>query len=198
MPPKNLKKRKRCEHPKIEAWTKIASTTTQIAKFTQQVVQYTALLKQIIDVTRHDKECPENTWELQILSETLEKDIYDYIQKWLEDLLQLSKDIIQTRDDALKKLRTIDVLDDQALKNAALVLAETEFQCGTIETTVHKWNKIVRHSDKSSIIDHTQTWIRRWLKQWKQTNTQLERAQHMFICQVNNPFIQEVFVNKKD
>ena len=193
MPPKRRleKKRKRHEHPKVERWFKISALATQIGKLTKQVVQYRALLKQIIDITRHDQEHPENTWAPQTLSKTLEKDIYDFIQTWLKDVQQNSKDIQQTRDSALKTLRTVDVLDDQALKSTALVLAETEFQCVAMEQIAHRWNKIVRHDDDSSVIEHTQQWILRWLKQWNHTNTQLVHTQKFFDDELNNSVLKD-------
>ena len=194
MPPKKRrveKKRKRREHPKVEAWSKIATLATQITKCTQQIVQYKALLKQIIDTTCHDKECPENIWETQELSETLENDIKDYINNWLKDVLQNSSNIKQTRDDALKTLRTIDVLDDQALKAAALILAETEFQCEAMEQLIHKWNKIVRYNETTTVQKHTDAWLIRWLKQWNHTRGQLERLRQFFTKELNNPFIKD-------
>ena len=59
MPPKKRRKR---EHPVVEHWQAIASLATNIAKLTQQEHQFSALLKQVAELTEHEAAHPEKRW----------------------------------------------------------------------------------------------------------------------------------------
>ena len=77
----------------------------------------------------------------------------------------------QGRDQALKALRGVDVLDDDALKSSAQYLTQSESTLDKLEHTLQKWAKIVRYESntKDSLQHHTERWLTRWLRQWQKT-----------------------------
>lgn len=183
MPPKNqfpTKKRKRREHPTVEAWSNIATLAAKITKLTQQQVQFKLLLKQIIDLTQHDIEHPENQWETKTDGETIPEDIQQYINEWLKMLAENNKNFVDARDKALQTFRNIDLLDDEALKRAAVTLAETEATIQQIEQLQNKWNRIVRLTNNDDVLTHTEKWIHRFRKQWTQTHTKIRQVKEQF------------------
>ena len=165
MPPK--KKRRMREHPRVEQWMTISTVSQDIARLTKQQQQYIALLLQISELTQHNLNVPDNPWTGEQVDF---KDITDYILSWLDDFDVNQLETKQQRDNALTDLKNSDVTDDNALKRLAAALTEAEIHLKMMDTFAVKWKKIVRF-EKGSLREHTEIWLKRWLKQWESTTT---------------------------
>ena len=166
MPPK--KKRRKREHPHVEQWMNISTLSTTIAQLTKQQQQYIALLLQISDLTQHDQFVPDNPWTGEKVDF---KDVTEYVLSWLDEFDTNLVEYTQQRDNALTDLRNSDVSDDNSLKNLAAELTEAEIRLKMMEGFSIKWKKIVRYDKKIPLREHTDTWLKRWLRQWENTNT---------------------------
>lgn len=195
MPPKKrrLTKRKR-EHPKVEQWLAINSLATAIAKLTQQEQQYIALLKQVSDLSAHEAAHPEKQWfmpEFEFNDDNMQ-DITSYIQQWLKEILEHKAIVEQTRNDAIDQLRKVDVLDNDALKGAALTLTETETQLAALQGIEHRWAKIVRQVEGEDLEAHTQQWLKRWLTQWQKISQTMAQRVAQFQETLKGPLLTDV------
>lgn len=193
MPPKRrrLEKRKR-DPPKVEQYMAVAHLASAIAKLAQQEYQFVALLRQVADLTEHETTMPEKQWFHPgfEFSEDISKDIFDYVQRWLRKIVEHTKTVQGTRDTALVDLRKVDVLDNDSLKNAALHLTEAEAQCTTIQAVQARWAKIVRHEEGKDLQEHTATWLKRWLTQWKKLDTTMQQRVMQLQDALKAPFLQ--------
>lgn len=167
MPPK-AKKRQAKE---VEQWTAVSAIAASLAKISRQKHQFHALLKQVADVTAHDYLEPEKPWCAKDFEFTDQSDIQGYVMGWLNTFLEELQKQRQGRDQALKALRGVDVLDDDALKSSAQYLTQSESTLDKLEHTLQKWAKIVRYesNSKDSLHNHTERWLTRWLRQWQKT-----------------------------
>jgi len=195
MPPKKrrLTKRKR-EHPKVEQWLAINSLATAIAKLTQQEQQYIALLKQVSDLSAHEAAHPEKQWfmpEFEFNDDNMQ-DITSYIQQWLKEILEHKAIVEQTRNDAIDQLRKVDVLDNDALKGAALTLTENETQLAALQGIEHRWAKIVRQVEGEDLEAHTQQWLKRWLTQWQKISQTMAQRVAQFQETLKGPLLTDV------
>jgi len=140
----------------------------EIDKFKVQVNQYNALLKQVLEMT--DQPSVEFVY-----TDDSAKNVMDAVMTWLESMQTAKQSTTTVRDEALQTLRTVDILDDEALKGAALLLTEAETRLVTLEGVEHRWGRIVRHTAKSSAIsEHTREWFVRFWRQWSKTNHIIE------------------------
>lgn len=167
------KRKKRKQHPKVQKYMAMTTLATALAKLTQQEQQYIALLKQVCDVTEHDAAHPEKQWFTPgfTFHEAVMAEISSYIQQWLSEIVQNGKDIEANRDESIAQLRKVDVLDNEALKHAALSLTEYETHHAVMQQIQSRWAKIVRYKTGTDIQAHTQEWLKRWLAQWKKLHT---------------------------
>lgn len=173
MPPK--KKRRKREHPHVEQWMNISTLSTTIAQLTKQQQQYIALLLQISDLTQHDQLIPDSPWTGEKVDF---KDVTEYVLSWLDEFDTNLVECKLQRDNALTDLRNSDTSDDNSLKKLAAELTETEIRLKMMESFSIKWKKIVRYDKKTSLREHTGTWLTRWLRQWENTNsTKSQRLQ---------------------
>ena len=165
MPPK--KKRRIREHPHVEQWMAISTLSQDIARITKKQQQYIALLLQISELTQHNQNIPDNPWTGEHIDF---KDVTDYILSWLDDFDVNQLECKQQRDNALIDLKKSDISDDNALKMLAAALTEAEINLKMMDNFAVKWKKIVRY-EKGSLREHTEKWLKRWLKLWESTNT---------------------------
>lgn len=197
MPPKKrrLERRKR-EHPKVEQWLAINSLAAGMAKLTQQEQQYIALLKQVSDLSAHESAHPEKQWftpEFEFNDDSMQ-DIKGYIQQWLKEILEHKAIVERTRNDAIDQLRKVDVLDNDALKGAALTLTEAETQLAALQGIEHRWAKIVRQVEGEDLEAHTQKWLNRWLAQWQKISQTMSQRVAQFQETLKGPLLTDVLV----
>jgi len=167
MPPK--KKRRKLEHPHVEQWMTVSKLAQDIARLTKQQQQYIALLLQISELTQHNMNVPDNPWTGEQIDF---KDVTDYILSWLDDFDGNQLECKQQRNNALTDLRNSDVSDDNSLSRSAAILTEAEINLKMMDNFAVKWEKIVRYEKQPcSLREHTDKWLKRWLKQWESTNT---------------------------
>ena len=173
----SMKKRKRDESPEdIEVVTlqKIAHIAKDLARLTNLQNQYKALVKQILEITEQP-----NT-AVTLTEENITQIIQNIIT-WLQNIDEIREAGCNTRNEALKTLRTIDVLDDDALKGAALILTESETRLATIGGIEHRFYRIVRYKSKTETIEkHTKEWLKRFFAQWDKTNKTIQSRQQQF------------------
>lgn len=168
MPPKKkLKLEVKKEDPEYLSLQKVSMIAKDLARLIKQRNQYKALIGQILDITEQRGTVvtlePENTQ--QILKKILE---------WLQNIDSIKEKSSDLRDESLKTLRTVDVLDDDALKGAALILTETETRLAKIDGIEHRFRRIVRYkSSTETISKHTTSWLKRFFFQWAKTNKDL-------------------------
>ena len=189
------KKRKKRDHPKVENYLAMASLSSALAKITQQEQQFIALLKQVCEITEHDAAHPEKQWftpDFEFHSAVI-AEISSYIQQWLSEIVQKADDIQANRDQALSHLRQVDVLDNDALKGAALTLTEYETQYAVIQQIRGRWAKIVRHKPGTDIQKHTQEWLKRWLAQWKKIHQTLTQRVSQLKEVLKSPLFKEEY-----
>jgi hypothetical protein len=204
MPPKKKQKinteRQQRDHPIVEQWKAVATLASNITKYVQQQQQYIALLRQIAQLTEHEAANPENPWFSPnfIYDDEKAKEIEQYIEEWLGDIIDHHKSVKNSQSNALGTLRKVDILDDEALKQAALTLTESETHITALEMIIHKWQKIVRFKNGPDIQKHTQSWIKRWLSQWKKIDDILKKRVTQFLEVLKVPLIHETLDMAKD
>jgi hypothetical protein len=167
--PKSVKRQKR-EHPAVEHWLRLANIAQSVAASTKQQQQYIALLMQISELTQHDANAPTNPWTGEQVDF---EDVRNYILGWLDDFDENSKAAAKIRDTALQSLRSADTQNDDELKAAAVLLTEAEFNIKNLENFTKRWYRIVRYESGQQVDmrEHTDTWLKRWLRQWETTNS---------------------------
>lgn len=167
-------KRPKREHPEVSAYQSISAITKDIAKIKKQEYQFLALIQQVFEMT-------DQVHINFIYSKENAQKVLDKSMEWLQILQEAKKSNSATRDESLKTLRSVDVLDDDALKGAALILTETETRLAAIEGVENRWQRIVRHTSKSKTIEeHTKEWFLRFWRQWDKTHTVLKERLAMF------------------
>lgn len=201
MPPKRrrLARRKR-EHPKVEQWLALNSLAAGMAKLTQQEQQFIALLKQVSDLSAHEAAHPEKQWftpDFEFNEDSMQ-DISTYIQQWLKEILEHKAIVERTRNDAIDQLRKVDVLDNDALKGAALSLTEAETQLAALQAIEHKWAKIVRQVEGEDLQTHTQKWLKRWLAQWQKISQTIAQRVAQFQETLKGPLLADVLAGLQD
>jgi len=175
----STKKRKRDERQQrvdteVLALEKISHVAKDLARLTNLKNQYKALVKQILEIT----EQPDTVVTLTDENTT---QIVQNITKWLQNINEIREASSNTRNEALKTLRTIDVLDDDALKGAALILTESETRLATLEGIEHRFYRVVRYKSTTTTIEkHTKEWLKRFLAQWAKTNKTIQSRQKQF------------------
>ena len=96
------------------------------------------------------------------------------ISEWLHNIDLIKEKSSLLRDESLKTLRGVDILDDDALKGAALILTETETRLAALEGIEHRFKRIVRYKSSTEAIGtHTSSWLKRFFFQWTRTNKDL-------------------------
>ncbi len=191
MPPKKRRKR---DHPKVEQYMAVATLSSALAKLAQQEQQYVALLRQVAGLTEHEAAHPEKQWfapEFEFAEDTAQ-DVSEYVQQWLKEISELGVAIQERRDDSIAELRKVDVLDNDALKNAALSLTECETQLNTIQNILSRWSKIVRHKKGTDLQKHTKKWIERWLTQWRKTHASTQKLLIQFRESLDAPLLRDI------
>lgn len=178
--PKSVKRQKR-EHPAVEHWLRLANIAQSVAASTKQQQQYIALLMQISELTQHDANAPTNPWTGEQVDF---EDVRNYILGWLDDFDENSKAAAKIRDTALQSLRTADTQNDDELKAAAVLLTEAEFNITNLENFQKRWYRIVRYEPslqaQVGMREHTDTWLKRWLRQWESTNSSKSKLVEQF------------------
>lgn len=171
----------------------VAQLATILANLTKQEQQYIALLKQVADVTEHEARVPEKQWFIPTFaySEDQASDILDYVQRWLQTILEHSNGIREKRDRALGKMRQLDVLDNDSLKQAAMELTEAESQFAVIQQVQKRWSKIVRHEQDTGLQEHTAKWLKRWLVQWRKLNATTQKRLGQFRESLKAPLLHD-------
>ena len=201
MPPKRRRvARRKREHPKVEQWLALNSLAAGMAQLTRQEQQFIALLKQISDLSAHEAAHPEKQWftpEFEFHNDSMQ-DILGYIQQWLKEILEHKASVERTRNDALDQLRKVDVLDNDALKNAALTLTEAETQLAALLTIEHRWAKIVRQVEGQDLMVHTQKWLKRWLAQWHKISQTMSQRVAQFQETLKGPLLADVRAGLQD
>lgn len=163
MPPKKKQKREAL-HPSVIAFINVSVLSNDIAKLKKQENQYKALLKQVLEMT------DQTTVEFDYTEENI-KSIVNAVILWLENIQQVQETTSVTRDEALKALRTVDIMDDEALKGAALILTETETRLAALEGIEHRWGRVVRYKESSKPMKkHSREWLERFFRQWGKTH----------------------------
>jgi hypothetical protein len=187
MPPKRRKsrekpspvKRQKREHPTVEHWLCLANIAQSVAASTKQQQQYIALLLQISELTQHDVNAPTNPWT----GESVDfEDVRNYVLGWLDDFDENSKAAAKIRDTALQSLRSANTQNDDELKAAAVLLTEAEFNIKALENFTKRWQRIVRYklNENIGMREHTDTWLKRWLRQWETTNASKSQLVEQF------------------
>lgn len=201
MPPKRRRvERRKREHPKVEQWMALNSLSAGMMKLTQQEQQYIALLKQVADISSHEAAHPEKQWftpEFDFNQDSI-ADITGYITQWLKEILEHKAIVERARNDAIDQLRKVDVLDNDALKGAALSLTETETQLAALQTIEHRWAKIVRHVKGEDLELHTQKWLKRWLAQWQKISQTIRQRVTQFQETLKGPLLADVLVGLQE
>lgn len=186
-------KRKRV-HPKVKQYMAVAELARSLANLSKQEQQYIALLKQVADVSEHEARVPEKQWFIPTFeySEDQAGDINDYVQRWLQTIVEHSNIIQEKRDSALDKMRQVDVLDNDSLRQAALELTEAETQFAVIHQVQKRWSKIVRHEKEDGLQQHTTKWLKRWLAAWRKLHTTTSQRLAQFQEALKAPFLHDV------
>jgi len=164
-------KRQKREHPFVEHWLSLSNIAKAVAQETKQQHQYTALLMQVSEVTQHDSSVPDNKWSGEQVDF---EDVRNYVLSWIDDYDENLRHMTLSCESALATLKNADSQDDDALKAAAVQLTEAEMNLKKLDTFNSRWQRIVRYkpSLKTSLRDHTDKWLTRWLRQWETTNRQ--------------------------
>jgi len=176
--PTSVKRQKR-EHPTVEHWLRLSNIAQSVAASTRQQQQYIALLLQISELTQHDVSAPSNPWTGEQVDF---EDVRNYILGWLDDFDENSTTATKIRDTALQSLRAADTQNDEELKATAVLLTEAEFNIKNLENFTKRWQRIVRYDDKQKVgmREHTETWLKRWLRQWETTNASKSKLVNQF------------------
>ena len=166
--------RKKREDPQVLTYRKISHISTSLAKMTDQKNQYKALMKQILEITE------QSDMAVTLTDENTEN-IIKNIKKWLSSIDEIQSTSGKTRDEALKTLRTVDVLDDDALKGAALILTESETRLAALEGVLSRFKRIVRYKSTTKHIElHTSEWLKRFFSQWTKTHAAITQGHVQF------------------
>lgn len=169
-----VEKRQKREHPHVEVFTSISAITKDMAKIKKQEIQFKALLQQVFEMT-------DQVQINFVYSKENAVTVLDNSMKWLQTLQDAKESHSKTRDSSLKTLRDVDVLDDDALKGAALILTETETKLAAIEAIESRWKRIVRHTSTTKTIqDHTKNWFERFWRQWDKTDALIKERTARF------------------
>jgi|TARA_B110000858_G_scaffold145051_1_gene164719 hypothetical protein len=153
MPPKKKRKTTPSNH-----WSMLASISKSNATLSQQKEQYYALLQQVCTIVEKEWTGPEQS--------TI---ITKHVTDWINTVLQQQQSVLDLRNEALHSMRKTDVLEDDALKEAAAVLTEREFQLSAHKNVIDRFSRIVRYKE-GSLPQHTAHWLKRFFTQWKKTN----------------------------
>lgn len=188
---RRLERRKR-DHPKVEQYMALSHLASSLATLAKQEQQYIALLRQVAALTEHETTQPEKQWFIPEFeySDDVAGDILDYVDSWLQNIMEHSKIIEEKRDKALEGMRQADTLDNDSLKDAALQLTEHEAQFSIIQQVQIRWSKIVRHKDETDLQQHTSKWMKRWLAQWKKLNVTTQQRLNLFRESLKAPFLR--------
>lgn len=191
MPPKRrrLAPRKR-PPPKVEVWTAIQALATSMIKLSGQETQFIALLHQVADLTDHEAVHPEKQWfhGSFVFDDDVSKDIHGYVLEWVRDIVSRHSEVRQSRDASMETLRGVDVLDDEALKQAALSLTKSESKAATLDHLLSRWSRIVRF-EQGDLFEHTQKWLTRWLVKWKKLHQTLDARHVQFRKYYTSPIL---------
>jgi len=165
MPPKKRQKR---NPPEIHHYERLSCLAREMAKQKKQKYQYNMLLKQVYDLVAKKRDSADFTDEMM-------KNLLNDVQEWCRDLIQAKTQSILARDKAMKTIRQLDILDDDALKGAALMLSEEETRLAAIEGLQMRLYRIVRFKQSPIGIEkHIHEWLVRFLHQWKKTASAIE------------------------
>tara|TARA_B100000780_G_C21090553_1_gene439502 strand:- start:676 stop:1233 length:558 start_codon:yes stop_codon:yes gene_type:complete len=165
MPPKKRQKR---NPPEIDHYERLSFLAREMAKQKKQMYQYNMLLKQVYDLIGKKRDSADFTDEMM-------KNLLNGVQEWCRDLIQAKSQSTSARDKAMKTIRQLDILDDDALKGAALMLSEEETRLAAIEGLQLRFYRIVRFKQSPIGIEkHTHEWFVRFLRQWKKTASSIE------------------------
>ena len=170
MPPKKKPKlnvKKIEEDPEFISLQRVSMIAKDLARLIKQRNQYKALIAQLLDIT-------DQSGTVVTLEPKNTETILNKITEWLHNIDSIKEKSSLLRDESLKTLRGVDVLDDDALKGAALILTETETRLAALEGIEHRFKRIVRYkSSTESIGKHTSSWLKRFFFQWSKTNKDL-------------------------
>lgn len=147
----------------IEQYSQLATMCGRMYELKKQKFQHELLVKQIYSVTSI-----EDSFDIE------ESAILKKIISWHVNIQREIENTINKRDVALKKLRSIDVLDDDALKKSALCLTNFEGQLAALETQVERLRRIVRYENKSDLKTHIKNWLARFFRQYKKTQSSID------------------------
>ena len=92
----------------------------------------------------------------------------------------------------------MDVLDNDALKGAALALTDAETQLAALLTIEHRWAKIVRQVEGEDLKAHTQKWLKRWLVQWQKISQTKSQRVAQFQETLKGPLLADVLAGLQD
>jgi hypothetical protein len=142
-------------------WTTLQHLSKSNALLAKKKEQYYALLKQICGIVEKDWNSVEQANEIR-----------QYLTTWLENVLKQKENLLFLRDEALKGIRCLDLLNTDALKSGAAELTERELHLQAFENVIDKFGKVVRYkgNDSSALVGHTADWTSRFFTQWAKTN----------------------------
>lgn len=178
--------------PTVGVWKALGDVAISMAKCQQQREQFTALLRQVTELTEHEATHPENPWNIDhvVFDDELAKDIHDYILHWLAQLIKRRQQTDATRTETINTLRAADVLDDDALKRAAQRLTETEAKLSALRQVEHRWSRVVRYKPgEQALVEHTREWVMRWLSQWKKLQRTIDARITQFKTYLDEPLL---------
>lgn len=163
LPIKKSRPKKKIKMMPSNHWTILANLSKSNALLANKKEQYYALLRQICTIVEKDWNSVEQAGEIR-----------QYLTTWLENVLKQKENILSLRDEALKGIRSLDLLDTDALKSGAAELTERELQLQAFENVIDKFGKVVRYKgdDSSALVGHTADWTSRFFTQWAKTNKQ--------------------------
>jgi Ribonuclease G/E len=166
--------REKAEEPEVLTLKKIAHTAKELARAIGQINQYKALIKQILEIT-------EQGSAVITLTDENTNNIIVQMETWMKNIQEIRVSSSNTRNEALAALRNIDVLDDDALKGAALILTESETRLAALEGLEHRFSRIVRYKTTTKPLGvHARDFLKRFLGQWVQTNKVIAERQGQF------------------
>ena len=191
MPPKKKQNSKR-QPREVEQWSAVSAIAASLAKICKQKHQFHALLKQVAEITAHDYLEPDHPWCTDNFEFSDSADIQGFVMNWLKTFLEELQKHRDDRDKAIKALRAVDMLDDDALKSSAQHLTESESTLDRLEHTLQKWAKVVRYekNTKESLYRHKEQWLTRWLRQWRKASNVFQERIKLF--QESLPHFQAV------
>jgi hypothetical protein len=161
LPIKKLHPKKKIKMMPSNHWTILANLSKSNALLANKKEQYYALLRQICTIVEKDWNSVEQASEIR-----------QYLTTWLESVLKQKENLLFLRDEALKGIRRLDLLDTDALKSGAAELTERELHLQAFENVIDKFGKVVRYkgNDSSALVGHTADWTSRFFTQWAKTN----------------------------